>query len=227
MVVTPMPEITALEETADEDLTSIRRQLRLVTLLDAADRAGIAPLALHDLHLLAYFSNVMAPVWDIEAFEGAILKARSGPFYPSLQLDIDLLIGRGLVVVHRLRHLLMDDGGWRLDAAFELDRARARAVLQDLDRIGARIVSSIFLRELTYAFGSLNSGQLERLTQTDVTYADPLIAFGNVLDFGDIRAVNRTAIAASGFRQFISNASSAELIHLYLRHLSRSDASGE
>ena len=62
-------------------LPSLRRQVRLLVLLRAAEAAGLAPLRILRLHAFAYLSNVLAPVWDLRALDGKVLKRRGGPFY--------------------------------------------------------------------------------------------------------------------------------------------------
>lgn len=64
---------------------SLRRQIRLVLLLDAAEKTGLTPLPILQLHTLAFLANILAPVWDFEPIDGKLLKRRGGPFYPRLQ----------------------------------------------------------------------------------------------------------------------------------------------
>ena len=114
-------------ETQDSvGLDELRRQVRLLMLLDGADLAGIAPLRVNRLHTYAYLSNVLAPVWDARVFDGRLLKQKGGPFYPELQHDLDRLVGSGLVVITGLGHKLDEGDRWRLDGSFALNREMAR-----------------------------------------------------------------------------------------------------
>src|SRR2546422_4375809 len=74
-----------------ERFRSLRRHARLIALLHAAEGAGLVPLRITRLHSFAYLSNVLAPVWDMAALDGKILKRRGGPFYPNMQRDLDRL----------------------------------------------------------------------------------------------------------------------------------------
>ena len=85
----PMSEAAALAT------ATRRRQARILTLLDSATEAGLAPIGIIPFHAFAYLANVLAPVWDMPAMDGKILKRLGGPFYPVLQRDLDRLVGRG------------------------------------------------------------------------------------------------------------------------------------
>ena len=74
-----------LEATANPvDYDALRRQMRLLLLLDGSERAGIAPIRLRLLHTYAYLSNVLAPVWNASILDGRLLKMRGGPFLPPI-----------------------------------------------------------------------------------------------------------------------------------------------
>lgn len=60
------------------DVDQVRRRARLLLLLDAAERAGITPLASARLHAFAYLADVLSPVWDLVAFDGKIYKSEGG-----------------------------------------------------------------------------------------------------------------------------------------------------
>ena len=110
------PKGLIVEEFADSvDYDGLRRRVRLLMLLDGAERAGIAPIRLRHLHTYAYLSNVLAPVWNTRVFDGRLLKRRGGPFYPSLQHDLDRLVGLGLVIITNLGHIIDEDNQCRLE----------------------------------------------------------------------------------------------------------------
>src|ERR1700687_2575811 len=83
----------------NERIEELQRRIRLLVLLSAAERAGLVPLRILRLHSFAYLSNVLAPVWDMPALDGKVLKRHGGPFYPALQRDLDRLVGMGRVLI--------------------------------------------------------------------------------------------------------------------------------
>lgn len=201
---------------------SLRSQVRLVILLQVSEDAGLAPLSLLRLHAFAYLSNVLAPVWDMPVFDGKVLKKKGGPFYPSLQYDLDRLVGMGLVDILNLRHILTDQGQWRLDGSYRLNHEFSDPVIEKLLSFEADRQLLRFLRELAYAFSSLDDSEMDVAAGEDATYADPVIDFENVIDFAEWQHRNYTANAARRF-EFLApggvRPTSAEKIHFYLRHL--------
>ena len=126
---------------------SLRRRVRLVVLLDAAENAGLVPLRIIRLHAFAYLSNVLAPVWDMPALDGKLLKRRGGPFYPAMQRDLDRLVGMGVVVITGLDHVRDDDGRWRLEGSYRLNRPFAEGVLALLSSYDDEWRLVVFIQE--------------------------------------------------------------------------------
>ncbi len=208
----------------DERFPSLRRRVRLLVLLDAAEAAGLVPLKIIHLHAFAYLSNVLAPVWDMPALDGKLLKRRGGPFYPALQRDLDRLVGMGVVVITGLGHVCDDDGRWRLEGAYRLNRALARDVLAQLATYDDERRFVAFVQELAYALSALSDEDLDLAVSEDATYSDPLVSVGNVVDFEEWRRTNYSANAARYFDRLIPGGASAtpgEKLHLYVRHLHR------
>lgn len=197
----------------------LQRQLRILLILDGCRLAGLSPLAINNLHLLAYLANTLAPVWDIPPMDAKLIKKRGGPFYPDIQGDVDRLIGMGLVEVFHPGHELDEDGRWRVTGAYRINSALAASVVEAADQTGYPDATSAFLRELTYAVSGLALVDVGRIPATDATYADPIVSVGDVIDFGEWRDVNYTANAARHFRHLMpgQQASSAEMTHMYLR----------
>ena len=211
-----------LMDTANTDsFDDLRRRVRLLLLLDGSERAGIAPMQVHRLHTYAYLSNVLAPVWKADVFDGRLLKRRSGPFYPALQRDLDRLVGLGLVTISDLAHTVDRDGQWRLAGAFSLNRRLAENVLAEINRLPEERNLSAFLLEMAYALSALTDSELDDLPSEDPTYADANISYGNVVDFGEWRTLNYSANAAQHFASLSDHATLGDLVHLYVRHLRR------
>jgi hypothetical protein len=211
-------------ETAANQFSSLRRQVRLLVLLDAAEGAGLSPLKILRLHAFAYLSNVLAPVWNLTALDGKVLKRRGGPFYPALQHDLDGLVGRGLVSITGLGHVRDDDNRWRLEGAYHLNRLLADPVLHQLSTYDEERRLSFFVKELAYALSALGDQDIDRAFTQDATYSDPLVSVGNVVDFNEWRHINYSANAAQHFENLIpggARATPGERLHLYIRHLRR------
>ena len=202
---------------------TLRRQVRVVLLLDAAEAAGLAPLKILRLHTFAYLSNVLAPVWDMPVLNGAVLKRSGGPFYPDLQYDIDRLVGRGVVVISEVGHVQDKGKRWRLDGAYRLRPEFSRPVLDALQQFPDERRLRTFIVELGYALSALSDEDFDRAVSEDATYSDPTVTNNNIIDFSQWRQRNFSANAAARFDDFIpgGNATPGEKVHLYVRHLQR------
>ena len=64
---------------SDFDIEILRRRTRVILLLNAAERAGVAPLSTARLHAFAFLADVLSPVWHLPVFDAAILKIVGGP----------------------------------------------------------------------------------------------------------------------------------------------------
>ena len=211
-----------MQERADfVDFNALGRQVRLLMLLDGAERAGLAPIRLRRLHTYAYLSNVLAPVWNSRVFDGRILKRRGGPFYPALQHDLDHLVGLGLVLISDLGHVIDEDNQYRLDGAFSLNRDLAGEALKIIGGVPQFVEIQTFFLEIAYAVSALSDSQFDSVPSEDPTYSDSSVAFENVVDFAEWRKLNYSANATRHFASWSEQATRAELLHLYVRHLRR------
>jgi hypothetical protein len=196
--------------------------VRLIVLIDAAENAGLHPIPILRLHTLAYLSNVLAPVWNMPALDGKVLKRRGGPFYPTLQRDLDFLVGSGIATISGLTHIQDEELRWRLEGSYSLNRPFADRILQDLRRFEDERIVVAFIQELALAFSALSDEELDAASQEDATYSDPLVDVGDVVDFAEWRTSNLTAATANRFGNLIPSGASAlpgEKLHLYIRHL--------
>jgi hypothetical protein len=211
----------------NEDLNgeaSLRRQARIIVLLNAAAEASLAPIRVVPLHAFAYLANVLAPVWDMPALDGKILKRKGGPFYPDLQRDIDRMVGKGMVLVRGVHHVRGPDDRWRVEGSYGLNRQMSQRALEYLfERRDERLVA-LFVQEVAYALSALNDAELDRALIEDATYSDPSFSEDNVLDFDEWTSRNPSANAAAYFDRFLprgTKATPGERLHLYVRHLHR------
>ncbi len=210
-------------ESLDEHFESLKRQARVIELLESAEAAGLVPINILRLHAFAYLANVLAPTWDLDPLDGKILKRQGGPFYPQLQTDIDRLVGRGLVRVSQLGHVQDEMGRWRLDGSYELNRHLAASVLDYLANSSSEARVYRFVRELALAISALSETDFDLAMTEDATYSDPLVSPSNVIDFDEWRKVNYSASAAKYFHDAGAGftPTPGEQLHLYVRHLYR------
>lgn len=201
----------------------LRRRVRLVMLLDAAENAGLVPLNILRLHAFAYLSNVLAPVWNMPILNGRVLKRHGGPFYPDLQQDLDRLVGMGVTVISGVGHVQDEAKRWRLEGAYRLNRRFADPILNSLTAFPDEIRLGSFIAELAYALSALSDDEFDKAVSEDATYSNPMVTVDNVIEFADWRSRNYTANVAEKFDHVMpgGNASPGEKLHLYVRHLHR------
>lgn len=206
------------------DLDALRRQARILVLLDGAARAGLEPMGIIPFHAYAFLANVLAPVWDMPALDGRILKRKGGPFYPALQRDLDRMVGRGMVCISHINHIRGTDGRWRLEGKYSLNLNMSADALDYLGRLPGESRFAAFATELAYALSALSDRDLETALVEDATYSDPTVSENNVLDFGEWVRRNPSTSAADYFSHLMARGTPAtpgEKIHLYVRHLRR------
>ena len=201
---------------------ALRRRVRLIVLLNAAEESGIAPIPILRLHMLAYLANVLAPVWDMPALDGKVLKRQGGPFYPSLQRDLDRLVGMGVARISNLTHLLDESNRWRLEGSYCLNHSFSERILQQIDTFADERQLARFIQELAFAVSTLSDIDFDNAMTEDATYSDPLVDVGNVVDFAEWQQKNFSANAAEVFEKYLpagSRTTPGEKLHLYVRHL--------
>ncbi len=202
-------------------LASVERQIRIIGILDGARRVGASPVNLTALHSVAYFVDALAPVWNLPIIDGIILK-RTEPYYPSLQADIDRLVGQGVVDVHDVNYRQEPSGEWRLDATYSLYDPLAGPILESADQLPGIANMIAFVREVVYATSGLGIDDVEEATAVDATYANPLLSVGNLVEVDPEDAYNLSAGFALRFGELVRGPvplKSAEMVNLYVRHL--------
>ncbi len=221
----------------DLEIGIVRRRARILMLLDAAERVGIAPLNSARLHAFTYLADVLSPVWDLPPFDGKLLKTKGGPHYPDIQQQIDRLVALGLVEVSNLRYLSRPNGGARLDCYYGL-RLKSIHLSDILSALGVTERGRpldprdkdvhAFLVDLAGALAMLPSDQIERAATLDATYADTRIGDSNIVDFAswteDAVKANLSVRAAQRFSAFLprdSRLSPGEKIYLYASYLGK------
>lgn len=196
------------------------RQLRLLGLLDGAERIGLAPVGLQTLHSLAYFSDVLAPIWNLPVIDGQLLK-QVRLYYPSLQEDIDSLVATGVVTVSNVDYVEWH-GAWTLSAEYMPNHFFSDRILAAAGSYENRTAEMEFVREVVYATSGLGSDGMPGAPNLDATYSDPIVAVGGIVDLVPDGELNRTAEIALRFSKLARDSdelSVAEIVNLYVRLL--------
>lgn len=210
------------DDQADVRLRSVQREVRILMLLECAERAGISPLSSTQLHALAYLVNVLAPVWDLVPENSALLKLRGGPYYPELQADVDRLTAKGLLTVENTSFVQAEDGAWRLEGLFSPATDASSGILHHAKSFDdeQRIYSLVL--ELCLALSALDSDALVATALADATYSNPGVSFGREIDFSRWGKSNASAELAAYFEYLMPasvRSGNSENIHLYVSYL--------
>jgi hypothetical protein len=204
------------------ELQHAQRRLRIVGILSAAHDAGLVPLRLRHLHLIAYLSDALAPVWNLPFLDFELLKLPRGPFYPRLQNDVDSLVGMGLLIPIEVRHI-EEEGIWRLDASYSLNSVLAGPVLTMVASLEQKFDEMRFLREIVFSVAAARINQITELKDVDLAYANPVIDMDDVIDLTSNDDIpNLAATLALRFGALASSErslSQSEMVNYYVRHL--------
>lgn len=171
----------------------VRRRVRLLMLLDAADYAVIAPISTARLHAFAFLADVLSPIYELSALTRRIMKRRVGPYFPDLQWELDRLVGLGLADVSSLS-TVVDASQAYIDASFQLNRLLAQPILDIVQEDAAFATLRDFLRELVGALSGVPDDDLDATTQADVTWDSGHA--GTVIDYAEWRARNYSQLTA-------------------------------
>ena len=217
-------------------LRSIRQRSRLLMIMSALERVGIAPVTMAKLHAFAYLSDVLSPIWGFLPYDGSVLKIEEGPHYADLQTEIDALVVLGLINVLDLSYRMTGRDGARIDGRYEL-RFESDHLSDILDKLGATptadpldprdIVRNRYLLELAAAMAALPDDEIDKAAQFDATYADPALSYSNIiqLDRGvESRSANKSIDITQRFEDFLpedSTLSPGEKVYLYASYLGK------
>lgn len=202
------------------ELRVVERQTRLLAILSAAERVGFVPLDLGVLHMLSYLADVLAPVWNLPIIDPQILKQHR-PFYPALQGDLDALVGIGVVTVEDVNYVVAGED-WHLVARYGLNQEFAAPILAVAAESSLTREVLEFVEEVVGAASGLDVAGIQNIKEVDATYANPIVAFGGLLELDGQREENATTRVARRFRTLLAEKrllTDAEMIHLYVRHL--------
>jgi hypothetical protein len=153
--------------------------------MDALERAGGTPIDTRDLHAFAYFANVLSPLWEVQPLEGSVLKEPDGPYFQTLQREIDRCVGDGFIVVEEIRPFIGDNGQPRIDATLRLAVDRARSSISLISSLPDEVQISAFLVELAFAFLEIHADRRDDAALVDAAWSDPSVADDRVVDFAE------------------------------------------
>jgi hypothetical protein len=192
-------------------------------LLEAARLAGILPLPAEALHNLAYFSNLLAPVWKLKPLDGKVLRLKRGPYYPDLQHEIDKLVAAGVIELTNLRYKqIPDTSQWQILADYKLNSTAIKPMLECITNWEEEQNTFAFIRELTLSISALTDSQLKEAEVEDATYSNNENGYGNVIDFGEWKNENPSADAAEYFQKIMPSQlflSKSNKLNLFISHL--------
>jgi len=162
-----------------------RRRVRLIQLLEAAERAALTPISMEKLHAFAYLADVLSPVWKLDPFDFQISTKRKSPYYPDLQREIDSMIAAGLIEVSSQRYQRVgDDVLFSADFALRFSSIHANAVLEASMGDPDLVATQEYLNELASALASLADEDIAAAASKDIVYAD---SFTDIIDFQEMR----------------------------------------
>jgi hypothetical protein len=204
----------------------VRRRIRILMLLDAADYAIITPLSIPRFHALAYLADILSPIYNFVPLSGKIEKRRIGPYFPDLQWEVDRLIGLGLVVPSNLTPMV-DAKRAYIEGKLALERGRALPILNLVYQEHEFVSVRDFFRQLATALSDIEDDDLDEATQSDVTWEAG--HKGALIDYGEWRAKNFSRlsadrieeIAVADFASSDGKLTPAAKVNLYVQYLRR------
>ena len=199
---------------------------RLLQILSALERTGGVAVTIESLNAFAYFANVLSPLWDVDPIEGSILK-EGAPRFDSLEAELDMLVGEGLVKVASLTVGSQSATTQSLSSTFRIDHVRAAPVLQAIQALPDERSSDGFLLELASAFLDIRPDRQADAAAMDAAYSNPKVSAGRVVDFAEWVSPTRDNASwnvAQTFQRYVSEKvtlSRAEKLVMYMKLMKR------
>lgn len=183
-----------------DELERLKRRVRLLQLLDAAERAGIAPIDVGRLHAFAYLADILSPVWSLSPFQSRLAKTGRAPYFPDLQRELDNLVAMGLAEVSDLDYRAAPgETRVRLVAKFALNfqQASVHALLAAMDLDEEARATRDYLTGLANALASLRDEDIAAAATEDATYSDPSLGTQDYVDLQVAAKGSRTQTAVA------------------------------
>ncbi|WP_345861179.1 hypothetical protein [Shewanella algae] len=141
----------------------------LLMLLEGAERNGISPVSMEQLHRYIYLANVLSPVCMLVMPESYTLKHMRGPYFPKAQWDIGRLILQGFVESKNFKPFSDDDGFW-LAADFRITKSGI-IFIKKISKFRYFQEQINYLREFMSACSLISPQKISSLIQQDFHYA--------------------------------------------------------
>ncbi|TAX65852.1 hypothetical protein ELI00_32435 (plasmid) [Rhizobium ruizarguesonis] len=208
-----------------ETLEQIKHRVRLLQLLTSAEQAALAPISLDKLHAFAYLADILSPVWNLRPFEDRIGRTGRPPYYPDLQLQLDLLVGMGLVEPSELSYQRDDSGEARFSASYALrfSSKHLEALALEISRDPDSAAEQLFLNALADALASLPDEDIARAASRDLVYERSSSDAEDYVDLESLAGQSRTEKAVASFDQVFpgSKLTPARRLFMYANYLGR------
>lgn len=204
----------------------VRRRIRVLMLLDAADYAVISPISGQRFHTFAFLADVLSPIYNFRPTSSRILKRRLIPYFPDLQWEVDRLIGLDLIAPTDLTPVIESSRAY-VTLSLSLHRLRATPVLEVVYSHHEFSVLRDYFRELAGALSNVQDSELDHATRQDMTWNSGHM--GSLIDYAEWRAQNYSILGANKIEEFVARSlgdhntrlSPLAKVTLYVKYLRR------
>jgi hypothetical protein len=208
-----------------DTLQRIKKRVRLLQLLSAAENAALTPIELRKLHSFAYLADVLSPVWMLLPFEARLAKTGKSPYFPDLQRELDILVGCGMVEVSHLDYTRVGSRvGFSACFALRYDSKFLADVLDALEEDSESKKEQEYLGQLANALATLRDEDIAAAATEDASYSDPALAGQDYIELADrTRGASRTERAVSEFGLIFPTTQlpPARRLYMYAHYLGR------
>ncbi|NTA36689.1 hypothetical protein [Agrobacterium salinitolerans] len=207
------------------DLQHVKARIRLIQLLLAAEHAALAPISVDKLHAFAFLADILSPVWGLHPFEDRVGRTDRPPYFPDLQIQLDLLVGMGIVEPSEVSYRKETDGGTRFFASFALrfDSSHLRKIEVALSEDAQGVLEQKYLNALAEALASLPDEEISRAATKDLAYERFGSDDDDYVDLDPIGRKSRSARAIASFdRAFpATHLTAARRLYMYAHYLGK------
>lgn len=160
-------------------MNEVVSQAKVLTLLKSLSSSGLTPISLDKFMVFSYLAANIGTTWGVKPLESAFLKNDSQPYSPQIEKSITSLVSKGLVRVSDIR---IDVDNKNYDIDLELDLERSLDIFELLNCFDDEIKFSEFTVELAFAFRGITEDRRKSFFKSDVTWDDPAISDGRLID---------------------------------------------
>jgi hypothetical protein len=208
-----------------DELQRIKKSVRLLQLLNAAENAALTPIELRKLHSFAYLADVLSPVWMLLPFEARLAKTGKSPYFPDLQRELDLLVASGLVQVTQLNYTrLASRVNFTACYALRYESENVSAILGMLNDDEEGLKEQNYLFQLANALATLRDDDIAAAATEDASYSDPALSLQDYIELADRPGKeSRTERAVSDFSKLFpyTQMPPSRRLYMYAHYLGR------